>query len=72
MAFLQINTLANNTLFFKIKRVFNVFLNNYNNWILYKTTVSELQALSARELADLGINRSMINTVAREAVYRSI
>lgn len=33
----------------------------------YKKTVSELFALSNRELADLGMSRSMIRSVALEA-----
>ena len=34
---------------------------------LYRRTVSELQALDDRELADLGLNRGMIPGVAAEA-----
>lgn len=34
----------------------------------YNTTVRELQALSARDLQDLGISRSDIPAIAREAV----
>ncbi len=37
-------------------------------WKRYNRTVSELQSLSTRELADLGIMRSDINRIAREAV----
>ncbi|AMY70075.1 DUF1127 domain-containing protein [Frigidibacter mobilis] len=36
---------------------------------VFRQTLSELQALSGRELADLGINRSMITRVAAEAAY---
>lgn len=36
---------------------------------VFKQTVRELQALSNRELADLGIHRSMITRVANEAAY---
>lgn len=36
---------------------------------VYRTTVRELSALSGRELADLGMHRSMISEVAREAAY---
>lgn len=36
---------------------------------VYKQTLSELQGLSGRELADLGISRSMITRVALEAAY---
>lgn len=34
---------------------------------LYRRTLSELEALSNRELADLGINRSMIKSIALQA-----
>lgn len=37
---------------------------------LYRQTRRELDGLSDRDLADLGIQRSMIVTVAREAAYR--
>lgn len=36
---------------------------------IYNTTVSELEGLSNRELADLGISRSMIKAVATEAAF---
>jgi len=36
---------------------------------LYRATVRELNALSAHGLDDLGLNRSMIRSVAAEAVY---
>lgn len=36
---------------------------------LYRQTVEELSALSNRDLADLGLNRSDINTIAHEAAY---
>ncbi|HWL55547.1 MAG TPA: DUF1127 domain-containing protein [Paracoccus sp. (in: a-proteobacteria)] len=36
---------------------------------LYRQTVRELNDLSGRELADLGINRSMIRGVAYEAAW---
>ncbi|MCU0901525.1 MAG: DUF1127 domain-containing protein [Cypionkella sp.] len=36
---------------------------------IFKQTVRELQSLSNRELADLGIHRSMITRVANEAAY---
>ncbi|WP_198590246.1 DUF1127 domain-containing protein [Paracoccus zhejiangensis] len=36
---------------------------------VYRQTVRELNALTARDLADLGIHRSMISRIAREAAY---
>lgn len=39
-------------------------------WQRYNRTVSELNNLSNRELADLGLSRSDINRVAREAVRK--
>ncbi|MEL6597141.1 MAG: DUF1127 domain-containing protein [Pseudomonadota bacterium] len=35
----------------------------------YRRTLSELRTLSARELSDLGLNRSMLKRVAMEAAY---
>lgn len=37
---------------------------------VYRTTYNELSALSSRELADLGINRSTIKSIAYEAAYK--
>lgn len=36
---------------------------------VYRQTVRELSALTARELDDLGISRSMIRSLAQEAAY---
>ena len=36
---------------------------------VYKATLQELNALSTRELSDLGIARSMITRLALEAAY---
>ena len=37
---------------------------------LYLRTISELNSLSNRELSDLGLSRSMIKTIAYNAVYQ--
>lgn len=36
---------------------------------IYNQTVAELNSLSDRDLADLGLSRSTIGAVAREAAY---
>ncbi|MFC3615216.1 DUF1127 domain-containing protein [Lutimaribacter marinistellae] len=38
---------------------------------LYRQTVNELGALSGRELADLGLHRSMIKRIAIQAAYEA-
>ena len=37
---------------------------------MFKQTVRELSTLSNRELADLGLSRSMIKSIAYEAAYK--
>ena len=43
---------------------------SFNNWRKYRQTVTELGRMSSRELEDLGINRSDIQSVARRSVGR--
>ena len=47
--------------------MFETLKTRINTWKRYNRTVSELAALSNRELADLGIMRADINRIAREA-----
>jgi uncharacterized protein YjiS (DUF1127 family) len=47
--------------------MFEQLKTRYSTWKKYSRTVSELQALSNRELDDLGFGRADIKTVAREA-----
>lgn len=42
---------------------------NWARYRVYRRTLSELNALSGRELDDLGIARSMITRLALEAAY---
>ncbi len=48
--------------------MFEVLKTRIASWKRYSRTVSELQSLSNRELADLGIMRSDIQRVAKDAV----
>lgn len=41
----------------------------FDRWNLYRRTLNEMQALSNRELADLGLHRSELRRVAWQAVY---
>ena len=47
--------------------MFDFVTTRIQRWNRYSRTVSELNHLSNRELADLGISRSDISRVAREA-----
>ncbi|MAW87446.1 MAG: DUF1127 domain-containing protein [Phyllobacteriaceae bacterium] len=42
-------------------------IRNYRNWRRERETISELNRLSNRELADLGIARADIPFIARQA-----
>ncbi len=48
--------------------MFEVLKSRVATWKRYSRTVSELQNLSNRELADLGIARTDINRIAKDAV----
>lgn len=41
----------------------------WSRYSVYRTTLTELQELTDRDLADLGINRSLIKSIAHEAAY---
>ncbi|MEX0351513.1 MAG: DUF1127 domain-containing protein [Paracoccaceae bacterium] len=41
----------------------------FEQYRVYRRTLGELSALSERELADLGMHRSMIRRIAMEAAY---
>jgi uncharacterized protein YjiS (DUF1127 family) len=45
----------------------NTLYSRFRRWRRYRETVRELQGLSSRELNDLGINRTDISRLAREA-----
>lgn len=47
--------------------MFETLKSRYAKWQRYSRTVTELEALSNRDLADLGLSRSDIYRVAREA-----
>jgi uncharacterized protein YjiS (DUF1127 family) len=47
--------------------MFDIVKTRYTRWQRYSRTKSELEGLSNRELADLGIARTDIHRLAREA-----
>lgn len=49
--------------------VFAGLRNAWSRWRVYSRTYHELNALSTRDLEDLGMSRSMITRLAYEAAY---
>ncbi len=47
--------------------MFEVLKSRYATWKRYSRTVAELESLSNRDLADLGISRHDISRLAKEA-----
>jgi uncharacterized protein YjiS (DUF1127 family) len=47
--------------------MFEVLKSRYSSWKRYARTVQELESLTNRELADLGISRFDIPRLAKEA-----
>lgn len=47
--------------------MFESLKSRYSTWKRYSRTVNELESLSNRDLADLGISRADITRLAREA-----
>ncbi|MXU63859.1 DUF1127 domain-containing protein [Oceanomicrobium pacificus] len=41
----------------------------FRNWRAYRRTLAELEALTNRDLADLGLSRSGLKRLALEATY---
>ncbi|RVT85362.1 DUF1127 domain-containing protein [Rhodobacteraceae bacterium CCMM004] len=56
-------------------RIANSFSQIGESWAryrLYRRTLSEMQDLSNRELADLGLNRSNLRSIAYHAAYGDV
>ncbi len=48
----------------------NRLVSTYRAWRKYRETYNELMRLSSRDLADLGISRAEIPTIARQSTAR--
>ena len=65
------STRVENGLADRLSAFVEAFRTNRAKRRVYRQTLNELSALSARELADLGLNRSNIRSVAHEAAFAS-
>ncbi|PJE28497.1 hypothetical protein PSM7751_02465 [Pseudooceanicola marinus] len=52
-----------------ISRILGSVATRYARYSKYRRSISELSALTNRELSDLGLHRSMIKSVAYEEAY---
>ena len=70
MAYVNTNTRAvNGGIAERLNAVVKSLKDGMNRRRVYNQTLRELYALTDRELADLGIHRSNIAQIAREAAY---
>jgi uncharacterized protein YjiS (DUF1127 family) len=69
MAYMNTSTAAGLGLMDRLTTVVKSAREAINRRRIYNQTVTELRALSTRELTDLGISRSMITRIALEAAY---
>ncbi|GIT90624.1 hypothetical protein JANAI62_10790 [Jannaschia pagri] len=63
------NSAATSTLRARVAARLDAIRQDWSKWRLYRKTYNELSALSNRDLADLGLSRAMIASVAFEAAY---
>ena len=69
MAYVAGNRSTNMSLGNRLGEIWNGLVEAYSAWRVYRRTLEELQALSGRELDDLGMNRSTLRAAAYEAAY---
>ncbi|MFO1203453.1 MAG: DUF1127 domain-containing protein [Tabrizicola sp.] len=69
MAYVNTTTAARKGFADRLAFVKDVVLTAINQRRVYARTVAELNSLTDRELADLGISRLGITEIAREAAY---
>ena len=69
MAYVTTSNIARKGFADRLAAVKDIVLAAVNQRRVYARTVAELNALTDRELADLGISRLGITDIAREAAY---
>ena len=70
MAYLNTTITPTNSVFVRIRVALVGLLTRYKQHRLYRETFEGLSALGDRELTDLGLNRSELRYVARQASRR--
>lgn len=67
----NINTATQGAVASRFSALFDTLRTGLAKRKLYHNTLNELQVLSDRELADLGLHRSMLRRIAYEAAYEA-
>lgn len=70
MAYLNTQTAPFTSLTARIARGLSTLMTRYRQYRMYRETFEGLSALTNRELADLGLNRSELRYVARKSAQR--
>ena len=55
----------------RVRELRSTLATRYAQHKVYRSTLKELESLTDRDLADLGLNRLVIQDVARKAAYES-
>lgn len=69
MANIAVNTSADAGIVARVAGFATELKARFERYSVYRKTLAELQTLSNRELADLGLSRSMLRRTAFEAAY---
>lgn len=64
-----VNTATTQSIFARIGAGFEALATRYKQYRMYRDTFDGLNALTSRELADLGLHRSELHKVAMESAY---
>ena len=69
MAYASVSRAAHGSIAERLAALLKSVKTSFSRRQKYQTTLRELNALTDRELSDLGIHRSLIATIAHEAAY---
>ena len=69
MAHISVSSPASSGIFARLAGVVSNIQSRYAQYRVYRNTLDELSALNDRELADLGLSRAMLRSVAYHSAY---
>lgn len=72
MAYMNTTQTTGSTLGFRVAAIFNTVATRLKQRRLYRETFNGLNALTNRELADLGLHRSELHSIALESSRKAV